>query len=273
MSYLPPASVALSRLNAKEREVLRLLTAGHTVKSIAAQLGRSEASINERLREARRKTGIGSSRELARLLDAQINRDRKIDLAASISTADGPVQPRAVGRQTPKGPILMLIALTLAASTMALTRGDAGPAAVPHAAAAAAVRQSPLAGRWALDTSKIPAEERPRAVTITFTAAPGDQWYTKVEIVAPDGSVRTAESTAMPGGAAVPITGTMDFIDTVKLRQPEPGTIVMTLGKNGKPVSTRVYTVSNDRKSMTETIIWAADALPGLETTYFNRVG
>ena len=59
----------------------------------------------------------------------------------------------------------------------------------------------------------------------------------------------------------------------VWLRQPAPNTLVMTLGKNGAPVSTRVYTVAKDRKSMTETIIWASTGIPKLETTYFNRVG
>ena len=48
---LPPRSV--EALTDKELEILRLLTAGHTVKSIAVRLGRSEASINERLRDAR----------------------------------------------------------------------------------------------------------------------------------------------------------------------------------------------------------------------------
>mgnify|MGYP006165162457 FL=1 len=47
-------------LTDKELEILRLLAGGHTVKSIAARLERSEASINERLREARRKTGVAS---------------------------------------------------------------------------------------------------------------------------------------------------------------------------------------------------------------------
>lgn len=46
----------------------------------------------------------------------------------------------------------------------------------------------------------------------------------------------------------------------------------MTLGKNGTPVSTRVYTVSQDRRSMTETIIWGGSTIPGMETTYFTRV-
>src|SRR3546814_7553139 len=67
-------------------EILRLLVAGHTVKTIAARLGRSETSINERLRSARRKTGVGSSRELARLLDRQKTCDENIDLSGQHST-------------------------------------------------------------------------------------------------------------------------------------------------------------------------------------------
>jgi DNA-binding CsgD family transcriptional regulator len=71
-SPLPvPITALTDALNERELEILRLLAGGHTVKSIAVQLGRSEASINERLREARRKTGVGSSRELARLIDTK----------------------------------------------------------------------------------------------------------------------------------------------------------------------------------------------------------
>jgi DNA-binding CsgD family transcriptional regulator len=64
-------------LTDRELEALRLLAAGHTAKTIAVRLGRSETSINERLRAARRKTGIGSSRELARLLEAQKSGTKK----------------------------------------------------------------------------------------------------------------------------------------------------------------------------------------------------
>jgi hypothetical protein len=70
----------------------------------------------------------------------------------------------------------------------------------------------------------------------------------------------------------VPITGNMGFIDTVALRQPAPDTLVMTLGKAGTRVSTRVYTVAKDLKSMTETIVWSSDNSQKLETTHFNRV-
>jgi hypothetical protein len=65
----------------------------------------------------------------------------------------------------------------------------------------------------------------------------------------------------------------MSFIDSASLRQPAPGTLVMTLGKNGAPVSTRVYNVARDRKTMTETIVWASTGLPKLETTNFKRIG
>ncbi len=68
-----------------ERRVLALLAEGHTAKTAAVELGLTENAVNERLREARRKTGVGSSRELARRLAAanasQENRDEEIGMA------------------------------------------------------------------------------------------------------------------------------------------------------------------------------------------------
>jgi len=60
----------VSRLSEREREVLRLLLAGHDAKSAARSLGISVHAVNERLREARRKLGVSSSREAARILAA-----------------------------------------------------------------------------------------------------------------------------------------------------------------------------------------------------------
>jgi DNA-binding CsgD family transcriptional regulator len=274
-----PISAEAAALTDKEMEVLRLLAAGHTVKSIAVHLGRSEASINERLRDARRKTGVGSSRELARLLDAQKIWDKNIDLSLSGHGAETEVTPPDVGRPLSKGTIAMLLALPVAALGMLLAvnnpvaEAPSMPAAPSTAALTTAARQSPLAGRWALDVGRIPADERPQQVTITFRVTDDHKWTTVVEIAGPDGAIRRAESTALLDGVPVPVTGNMDFIDTVSLRQPAPNTLVMSLGKNGSPVSTRVYAVAKDRKSMTETIIWASGALPKLETTYFNRIG
>jgi DNA-binding CsgD family transcriptional regulator len=77
--------VDLSRLNEAERQVLRLLAEGHTAKSIANELGSTPTAVKERLREARRKTGAGSSRELARLLKSQENRHDEMGVARSRS--------------------------------------------------------------------------------------------------------------------------------------------------------------------------------------------
>ena len=61
-------AVDLSQLSETERALLVLLAAGHTVKSGATLTGSTENAVNEPLPEARRKTGVGSSRELARLV-------------------------------------------------------------------------------------------------------------------------------------------------------------------------------------------------------------
>ena len=264
---------SLTALTEKELEILRLLAAGHTVKSIAVSLGRSDASINERLRDARRKTGTGSSRELARLLDAQKIWDKNIDLSTHGSSTDNLGQPPIAGRPRLKGTIIMLVTLPIAAVGLVLAAADSAHlTAPPQAAHAIAATQLPLAGNWSLDVMRIPQEERPQRVTIEFRVSPDQKWTTDVEIVDPDGSRGHARSTAALDGVPVAVTGDMEFIDTVSLRQPAPDTLVMTLGKNGAPVSTRVYTVGKDWKSMTETIIWASTGIPKLETTYFNRI-
>ena len=82
-----------------------------------------------------------------------------------------------------------------------------------------------------------------------------------------------AEATGPADGVPVPVTGNMTFADMVSMRQPSPNTLVLTFTKDGVPVSTRVYTVEDDRQSMKETIVWAGDITPRTVTTYFNRVG
>ncbi len=255
-----------------ELQVLRMLAAGHTVKSIAASLDRSEASINERLRDARRKSGIGSSRELARLIAAQKIWDEKTDLSPhDLPTHDwGQSSPAEVPRS--KGMKLMLAALPIAAIALSLSAtnliGDAAPVASTRVAAA---DQPLLAGRWSLDVTRIPADERPQRVTIEFRQSADRRWTTRVELVGSNGTVQRAESTAAADGIAVPVTGTMPFIDSLSLRQPDANTLVMSLRKDGAPISTRVYTASADGMTMTETIIWPGPTAPGLETTIFHR--
>lgn len=58
----------LDELTEKEKEALRLLLAGHDAKSSARELDLSVHTVNDRLRNARRKMSVSSSREAARIL-------------------------------------------------------------------------------------------------------------------------------------------------------------------------------------------------------------
>ncbi|MCB2067869.1 MAG: DUF4019 domain-containing protein [Erythrobacter sp.] len=55
-------------LTDKEKETLRLILHGHDAKSMAGKLALSVHTVNERLRNARRKLGVTSSKEAARVL-------------------------------------------------------------------------------------------------------------------------------------------------------------------------------------------------------------
>ncbi len=63
-----PVKEGLWALTEKEKQTLRLMVRGHDAKSIARSLDLSVHTINERLRDARRKLAVSSSREAARLL-------------------------------------------------------------------------------------------------------------------------------------------------------------------------------------------------------------
>jgi len=97
-------TAGVATLTEREREALRLLLTGHDAKSIAARLDISVHAVNERLRKARQKLGVGSSREAARLLAATEGADNsfvgeKIGLGAALPTAsdDGRRNRRATG--------------------------------------------------------------------------------------------------------------------------------------------------------------------------------
>ena len=62
----------IDELTDRERDVLRLLLAGHTAKSAARDLDLSVHTVNDYLRDARKKLGVTSSREAARILGEQV---------------------------------------------------------------------------------------------------------------------------------------------------------------------------------------------------------
>lgn len=133
---------------------------------------------------------------------------------------------------------------------------------------------STLAGKWAVDVSRlpIPAQVRPRSVTITFAEAEGGRLATRVEVVDSSGAVSYAEGVAELNGTPALVKGNLEA-DTAAAAMPAPGVLVMQLARSGVPGSTRVYTVAADRKSMIETAAnFGDDGRPFMRTNYFIRV-
>ena len=120
-------------LTEKEKQTLRLIVRGHDAKSTARHLGLSVHTINERLRDARRKLAVSSSREAARLL---LNREgddpelpipdllvpNEIGEAPRFIPVKQPVTPENGGGRTTRpwivaGVAIMTVILALAAIT------------------------------------------------------------------------------------------------------------------------------------------------------------
>jgi hypothetical protein len=131
---------------------------------------------------------------------------------------------------------------------------------------------SALEGKWAVDVSllPIPAEARPKSVTITFAEAAGGRLATRVEVVSSSDTIIYAESVAELNGTPVAVKGDLEA-DTIAVAM--PGVLIMQLSQGGVPGSTRIYTLSADRKSMIETAAnFGDDGRPFMRTNYFRRV-
>lgn len=128
----------MQALTEKEKQTLRLLLTGYDAKSMARHLGLSVHTINERLRDARRKLGTSSSREAARMLresEAQAPEllgDKALGDVPVPTAAHMPLQP-AEGRGKLRrvgwivGGIVMTASLALLALS-ALSGGANAPA-------------------------------------------------------------------------------------------------------------------------------------------------
>ncbi|MFM5895603.1 MAG: DUF4019 domain-containing protein [Novosphingobium sp.] len=144
-------SIGYQALSEKEKQTLRLLLSGYDAKSMARHLGLSVHTVNERLRDARRKMETSSSREAARQLREVEAMTPQLLGDEALGDAEEPASGARVSHQPPMvavawrpgwtiGGIAMLFALTLAALT---SLSGAGPVAQPVVAAAAASAQSP----------------------------------------------------------------------------------------------------------------------------------
>lgn len=149
---------AIGTLTDKERQTLRLILRGHDAKSSANELGLSVHTVNERLREARRKLGVTSSREAARRLheaEAQapeLLEDKSLGDAGTpvLAETGSPAAQREAGFRNGPGLAvilagvlamsLILAALFLSASPLSVSNDSPDTAAAEPSDPAAAAR-------------------------------------------------------------------------------------------------------------------------------------
>lgn len=166
-----PANQDYQALTEKEKQTLRLLLAGHDAKSIARHFGLSVHTINERLRDARRKLSASSSREAARLLreaeGPQKLGDEGIGGAATVRTAPKAGEPkegsfakgRAVWAIGGFAMISLIAALLASSGALEPAQGPAaspGHASAPSRAAESAVTESARSWLALVDAGKWP---------------------------------------------------------------------------------------------------------------------
>lgn len=144
---------AVQALSEKEKEALRLLLGGHDAKSMAKALGLSVHTVNERLRDARRKLSVSSSKAAARLLreveGPQLLGDRfsgDAVASASVQTLDPGPATSSWSAWTIGG--FAMIALFVAALAFAASEPAAQPATAPASGAVAESDASRAARDW-----------------------------------------------------------------------------------------------------------------------------
>jgi DNA-binding CsgD family transcriptional regulator len=152
-------------LTEKEKQTLRLLLAGHDAKSMARHLELSVHTVNERLRDARRKLSVSSSKEAARLLreveagsaaaDPESFGDERIGDAPAAASAQQGAEPSARSFATSRkawaiGGFAMISLAALAALALTAAPETAqDQAAAPTQAAPAAQTSAPQAAlQW-----------------------------------------------------------------------------------------------------------------------------
>lgn len=160
-------SEGFQALTEKEKQTLRLIVRGHDAKSTARHLGLSVHTVNERLRDARRKLSVSSSKEAARLLlgreggDPDFLTDKPLGdavPASAVTPGQGQAAPRRwawiAGGIFAMSLILVVFALSAVSQNTSVPKPATPSATVDAATATVATRtaQAWLAlvdqGRW-----------------------------------------------------------------------------------------------------------------------------
>lgn len=215
-------TTGLDALTDKEKQALRLIVRGYDAKSAASELGLSVHTVNERLRDARRKLAVSSSREAARML-AQAESgfpkslaDKKLGEAFApviVPSAGQPKRGRALAWLA-GGMIVMslVVAMFALATTAKLTAASDGNRPASNASVAAAESDASRAARgWLalLDAGKWNASWE-AAGTVFRTRITAEQWAGKISATrnqfgpvrrrALAGAMKTAELPGAPAG-------------------------------------------------------------------------
>jgi hypothetical protein len=119
---------------------------------------------------------------------------------------------------------------------------------------AASAEKHLLVGTWKVDLARLQHPNPPKSVTLTLEEAKGGAYHVTVAIEAPDGSTSKSESTCKPDGSATRVVGSED-LDVVSMTMPSRRILVVGGGIAGHPATTRVFSLSDDGKSMIETAI------------------
>jgi DNA-binding CsgD family transcriptional regulator len=241
----------LRTLTERERQTLRLLLDGHDIKSIAGRLDLSVHTVNERLREARRKLGVSSSRQAARLLAEQeqtgphFSADKQSGVVAPAGRADDPPrQARGRGRSLIwlGGGLLIMISI-LAAVVLSSTLQTAAQPAPPTAGA-----PDPVAARsaqtWVELLDKQRWDESFKAAGAEFRAKiTAANWSSMIQplrqqvgpVVAR--AVQTANRTAYLPGQPNGDYEVIQFATNFQLKGPSVETVVLTHEASGWKVN------------------------------------
>lgn len=135
-------------------------------------------------------------------------------------------------------------------------------------------QNSPLFGRWAVDTARLPMppEARPQRVTISFAQEESGRLMTQVEVIDPTGAALLAEGLTPLDGTPTPVKSNFEA-DISATTMPTPDVLIMQLAKNGEPASTRIYALAADGQSMIETVAYfGPDGQPVSRKNYFSRI-
>jgi DNA-binding CsgD family transcriptional regulator len=193
-------------LTEKEKEALRLLVSGYDAKSTATQLGLSVHTINERLRDARRKMSVSSSREAARLV-REVERkhpeflgDEPLGDVSPTQSMPSPISPDAASRNSRPfawviGGLVMSISFALLAYISLADNPQAPAVALPSPVQAAESASVQAARQWLALVDKSDWNESWNSTGQAFKSLNTNDRWAEVsnKVRTPLGTVRSRE--------------------------------------------------------------------------------